>query len=93
MLNYCEINEIVSGKIKIDREYLLSLEVTVALEPLAYEVKGFTIPYGSWHTIIINSTIPDDQKWIAFLHELVHIVKNDCCLDRSVAIAEAENPY
>ena len=93
MLNFSKIKEIAAGKTKVTEEYLRSLNIHIEQVPMSYEIKGLTIPYGTWYNIKINSIIPDDQKWSAFLHELVHVVRNDCFNDRPAKLAEATNPY
>lgn len=93
MLNCLEIREIQNGTIEDPAGWLSANGICICFEPLAYEIKGFTLPYGHWYQILINTNIPADQQRTALLHELTHIAKND--FDRSVPVEtiEEENEY
>lgn len=93
MLNCLEIREIQNGTIDDASGWLSANGICIRYEPLSYEIKGFTLPYGSWYQIFINSIIPVDQQRAALLHELTHIAKNDFDRQESVEIIEKENEY
>jgi hypothetical protein len=93
MLSCLEIKGIAEGTIDISDELLLAHGIRLVLNPMAYEIKGLSFPRGSWYHIEINSLIPLKQQWVALLHELCHIAKNDFTRDVPVNIIEAENDY
>lgn len=93
MLNCLEIKEIQNGTIDDPDGWLSANGICICFQVLSYEIKGFTLPYGSWYQIIINSVVPPDQQRAALLHELVHIAKNDFYRIEPVEIIENENQF
>ena len=93
MLNYSEIKEIEAGTIEYDDDFLMANGIRLVLVPMPYEIKGRAIPCGNWYQVEINSRIPDDQKWSAFLHELWHIAGNDFDSEDNLDSIELNNPY
>lgn len=93
MLNCLEINGIQNGTIEDPAGWLSANGICICFQCLSYEIKGFTLPYGSWYQIFINSVIPLDQQRSALLHELTHIAKNDFTRDEPVEIIENENQF
>ena len=93
MLNCLEIKEIQNGMIDDPNGWLSANGICICFQALSYEIKGFTLPYGSWYQIVINSIVPPDQQRIALLHELAHIAKNDFDRSDPVDVIEQQNPF
>ena len=93
MLNCLEIKEIQNGMIDDTAGWLSANGICICFKSFSYEIKGFTLPYGSWYQIFINEDVPVDQQQSALLHELTHIAKNDFDRIDPVKIIEDENEY
>lgn len=74
-------------------EYLLANSIRLVVSPLPYEIKGITVPIGTWYQITINSLIPQNQQYQALLHELYHIHKCDCFSEEKISFIEQRNPF
>ena len=93
MLTYSTIKKIRAMMNSQIIEEMLAYGIRVSAMPMSYEIKGLMSRMGNWHHIVINSNIPADQQWNAFLHELYHIANDDLDNDDSVEDIESRNPY
>lgn len=80
-------------KNELTDEYLIANGISLVVKPLPYEIKGITVPIGTWYQITINSRIPQNQQYQALLHELYHIHKCDCFSEERIELLEQNNPF
>lgn len=69
-------------------EYLLKLNLHVVIQPLGSGINGDSVRVGDRNLVMISDTLSETARWKAFLHELVHIRRDDFNRDEAIEIIE-----